>query len=255
MGVGVRQLSPDDRLRVRSTPATAVAGRPATDVASGSPTLCSWCRQDISTTHPRAVFCSQRCRQAAWRLRRRQGPQALSPSHPPGVFAYADPPFPGTSSKYYRDHPDFKGEVNHEELIVSLLQGRHLGWALSTSPRDLRDLLPLCPKGSRVYPWVKPGSYNSWEALIVAGGRKRRPGTKDWLRAHPARGWGDLMGRKPIAFCAWLFDCLGMVPGDELVDLFPGTGMVTRAWREVCRSGSPDDCRPSRDDVPAGANP
>jgi predicted methyltransferase len=49
----------------------------------------------------------------------------------------------------------------------------------------------------------------------------------------PARGEGTLPGRKPIAFCAWLFDLLGMRPGDILIDLFPGTGIVTRAWAEV----------------------
>lgn len=38
------------------------------------------------------------------------------------------------------------------------------------------------------------------------------------------------MGRKPIAFAAWLFGLLGAVPGDELADLFPGTGVIGRAW-------------------------
>jgi hypothetical protein len=60
-----------------------------------------------------------------------------------------------------------------------------------------------------------------------------RSGKRDWLRAMPARGEGTLPGRKPIAFCAWLFDLLGMRPGDTLVDMFPGTGMVGRAWTEL----------------------
>lgn len=29
-----------------------------------------------------------------------------------------------------------------------------------------------------------------------------------------------------------------MVPGDELIDLFPGTGIVTAAWREVSSSST-----------------
>jgi hypothetical protein len=41
------------------------------------------------------------------------------------------------------------------------------------------------------------------------------------------------MGRKPLAFCAWLFDLLGMRPGDELEDLFPGTGIVSKAWASL----------------------
>jgi hypothetical protein len=43
------------------------------------------------------------------------------------------------------------------------------------------------------------------------------------------------MGRKPLAFCAFLFEQLGMLPGDELADLFPGTGIVSRAWAELSR--------------------
>lgn len=53
------------------------------------------------------------------------------------------------------------------------------------------------------------------------------------LRALPARGGGSLPGRKPLAFAAWLFECLGMRPGDELVDLYPGTGVIGRAWASL----------------------
>ena len=35
------------------------------------------------------------------------------------------------------------------------------------------------------------------------------------------------MGAKPAAFCWWVFDLLGALPGDELVDLFPGSGGIT----------------------------
>lgn len=95
--------------------------------------------------------------------------------------------------------------------------------------------------GARVCAWVKPigvsvrtyGLHNTWEPVIVVVGRHRRPGKRDWLRAMPARGEGTLPWRKPIAFCAWLFDLLGMLPGDTLVDLFPGTGIVSRAWAEL----------------------
>ena len=46
------------------------------------------------------------------------------------------------------------------------------------------------------------------------------------------------MGRKPLAFCRWLFDLLGMKAGDSLIDLFPGTGIVSRAWAQ--RSPEPE---------------
>jgi len=154
-------------------------------------------------------------------------------------FAYADPPYPGMASKY-KGEASFAGEVDHQALL-SRLQG-YDGWALSTSARSLRDVLPMCPPGPRVCAWVKPigasrrtwGMHNTWEPVIVSPGRALRPGFRDWLRAMPARGGGStLIGRKPIRFCTWLFQCLGMLPGDTLDDLFPGSGIVARSWREL----------------------
>lgn len=134
-------------------------------------------------------------------------------------------------------------------MTASLEASGYDGWALSTSARALRAVLPLCPERARVCPWVKPigaapatyGPHNTWEPLIVVGGRALRPGFRDWLSAAPARGGGSLPGRKPIAFCAFLFQQLGMLPGDELVDLFPGTGVVSRAWAELGRLPSSAD--------------
>ena len=39
-------------------------------------------------------------------------------------------------------------------------------------------------------------------------------------------------GRKPIGFCAWLFQLLGASHVDELDDLFPGTRVVQSSWRQ-----------------------
>lgn len=161
----------------------------------------------------------------------------------PARFAYADPPYPGTAARYYRDEPTFGGEVDHRELIRELEGGGFLGWALSTSADALREILPLCPEGARVCPWVKPhgvsgrskGLHNAWEPLIVVRGRQQPPGRRDWLRAMPARKGGELPGRKPLAFCVFLFEALGMTAGDELKDWFPGTGIVSRAWEAYRR--------------------
>jgi len=185
------------------------------------------------------------------------------------TFAIADPPYIGLARRYYRDQPDYVGEVDHGEL-VSLLERRRTadtgivecpggperrlqGWALACSEASLRYLLPLVPPHptTRVCAWVKPGAvpaatygpHGAWEAVLVVGGRRRRPGVRNWLRAYPARGGGTLMGRKPLAWCAWVFRLLGMVPGDLLEDLFPGTGIVSRAWAELS-SGAPDDALP-----------
>lgn len=162
-------------------------------------------------------------------------------------FGYADPPYPRKAAKCYKDQPTFAGEVDHAALIASLVD-RYDGWALSTGAYALREVLPLCPAGVRVCAWIKPigvssltyGLHNTWEPLIVVPGRKLRPGKRDWLYAQPAKRGGNLIGRKPLAFCSFLFDALGMVPGDSLDDLFPGTGIVSRAWREVSRGSVAD---------------
>ena len=57
-------------------------------------------------------------------------------------------------------------------------------------------------------------------------------------QAAPAKlGGASLIGRKPVRFCAWLFRALGAQPGDELADLYPGTGMVGAAFRAWCEGG------------------
>ncbi len=228
--------------------ADASAGARA-DASPGAPAdrRCGWCRADL--TDPRAIYCGRRCRQTAWRLRRRSVAQGLADA--PGVFAYADPPYPGCAQRYYGDQPTYAGEVDHRALVASLEASSYAGWALSTSARALRDVLPLCPEGARVCAWTKPhgvpaatrGIHNAWEPVIVVGGRQRRPGVRDHLRALPARGGGTLPGRKPLAFCAWLFDLLGMQPGDQLVDLFPGTGVVARAWEALSSRAAGDGRR------------
>jgi len=160
----------------------------------------------------------------------------------PGRFAYADPPFPGLAKRYYGREKNYAGEVDHPSLIDRLLSSGYRGWALSTSARALRELLPLCPPEVRVCAWVKPvgapprtlGLHNVWEAVIVLQGRRIRPGKRDALYIHPARFGGELPGRKPLKFSAWLFGAMGMLPDrDELDDLFPGTGGVSRAWRAL----------------------
>lgn len=55
--------------------------------------LCSWCSK-ASATH---TFCSQRCRQAAFRVRRRRATEEAADR--PMRFAYADPPYPGLAAK------------------------------------------------------------------------------------------------------------------------------------------------------------
>ncbi len=208
-------------------------------VASCSERRCGWCRSSIEVTQQK--WCSKRCRQTAWRMRKISVAEDLGDT--PKRLVYADPPYPGMSRKYYRDEPSYAGEVDHAALIASLGDD-YDGWALSTSARALRDVLPLCPPEARVAAWVKPigaapatrGPHNTWEPIIYVSARLRRPGFRDWASIMPARGGGELPGRKPIGFCAWMFRLLGAAPCDELADLFPGTGVVSRAWGQFCAS-------------------
>ena len=204
--------------------------------------ICAWCRQQLSATaRADTRFGCKVCRQAAFRLRRQRTTDAAQGG--PLVMAYADPPYPGRARRYYGCP-----EVDHPALIAQLEQIAPGGWALSTAADALRQVLPLCPPTARVCAWVKPiaaaprtrGLHNTWEPLIVVRGRRRQPGVRDWLRAQPARRGGELPGRKPLAFCAWLFDCLGLQRGDTLIDLFPGTGVVSRAWAELSHAGVGD---------------
>lgn len=158
-------------------------------------------------------------------------------------FAYADPPYPGQAQKHYG--PDAR-EVNHRFLV------RHLcddfdGWALSTGSTMLRQVLELCPDDVRIGAWVKPMAFfkrgvnpaYAWEPVIFRGGRKREIEEytrRDWVSASVTFGRG-VPGAKPERFCFWIFELLNVKPGDEFVDLFPGSGAVTEAldkWMRQC---------------------
>jgi hypothetical protein len=155
-------------------------------------------------------------------------------------FAYADPPYVGQAAKHYRKHASYDGEVDHAALIGRLGAEFPDGWALSASSTSLQLVLPLCPPNVRVMAWVKPwcsfkpgvNPAYSWEPVLVCGGRRRGrqlATVRDWLAA-PATTRCGLAGAKPEAFCIWLFEVLGAQPGDEMVDLFPGTGVLSRVW-------------------------
>lgn len=173
-------------------------------------------------------------------------------------LAYFDPPYPGLSKRYYGREASFAGEVDHASLVAEVLRDGWDGWALSTSARALGDVLALLPKDLpyRIAAWTKPhgvsgrtfGIHNAWEPVIVVPARRLRGGVRDHLSAMPARG-RTLMGQKPIAFSAWLFDMLGALPCDTFHDAFPGSGAVGRAWRSFAAAGDERAPRAALGDV------
>lgn len=155
-------------------------------------------------------------------------------------MCYADPPYPGMAHFY--NCP----EVDHRALIDDLCEQFPDGWALSTASTTLKYVLGLCPDDVRIAAWTKPfASFKPgvnpgycWEPVIFRGGRKRdrTVATVRDFCAVPITMRRGFTGAKPEAMCWWVFDLLGLEPGDTFVDLFVGSGDVTRAWETYCRS-------------------
>jgi hypothetical protein len=156
-------------------------------------------------------------------------------------FAYADPPYLGNGKKRYGEHPEaaiWDDKQAHVELVNQLVAEFPDGWALSCNPADLRWLLPVCPEEVRVAAWTKTFHQirhvhvqYAWEPLLFMGGRHdpaHKPMTRDWHSCVATRKKGTI-GSKPDSFNNWVLEILGFDPArDELVDMFPGSGGMTR---------------------------
>lgn len=217
---------------------------------------CANCGGPIPASMRRdAKSCSVRCRQAKKRFSDAVGLAERFASGVPLKLAYADPPYPGLSRRYYGDHPDYAGEVDHAQLIAQLTEFD--GWALSTSARSLQAVLALCPPDVQIAAWHRGARHtaskrpvSAWEPVIYWGGRpdlsgadSATPGQRDGSATaqrrtdslvYPAKPRltdpNRVTGAKPAAFSRWVFDLLGATAGDQFTDLFPGSGAVGRAW-------------------------
>lgn len=164
-------------------------------------------------------------------------------------FCYADPPYLGLAVKFYGDHPEasvYDSIEGHRALIGRLSAEFPDGWAMSLHSPSLRHILPMCPDDCRVGAWVKPfcsfkpgvGEAYAWEPVIWRGGRKRtrqHRTVRDWTAVSITLRRG-FVGAKPPGFVMWILDLLNAEPGDDIVDLFPGSGAVSEAiasWREI----------------------
>jgi len=163
-------------------------------------------------------------------------------------FAYADPPYLGQSRRLYgalHDDADAYDDIDaHRALLERLCDEYPDGWCYSLSSSSLAPILAVCPVPVRVCAWVKAWcSYKrpvspayTWEPVLLAGGRAQWAGgltVRDAYRCSVATG-GGMPGAKPLGFCRWVFALLGARPGDDLDDLFPGSGAVSRAWAQWC---------------------
>lgn len=153
-------------------------------------------------------------------------------------LAYADPPYIGCAHLYPENE-----EVDHARLIERL-ESEFDGWVLhaSATAASMAVLAPLVEKtGARWMSWVKGFAAfkrnvsvaYAWEPVIVKAARKpvvsKRRVMRDWVQENITLKRG-LTGAKPEAVCHWAFEMVGARPDDELVDLYPGSGAVSRAW-------------------------
>lgn len=183
-------------------------------------------------------------------------------------FAYADPPYIGQAKRHYSHDPQC-AEVDHADLVRGLFVNFPDGWALSCSSPTLGEILGIIQrarfdleilKDERVGVWCKSfcafkrnvrPAYG-WEPVIFWGGRNPMNGhraaipekngkqitPKDFIVAEdcivePITLQKGLVGAKPEKVCRWILDLLNFQPGDQLVDLYPGTGVMSRIASEI----------------------
>jgi hypothetical protein len=157
-------------------------------------------------------------------------------------FAYADPPYLGCCQKYDHFHGDDGrcwNDVDTHRLLLERLDADFDGWAYCMSSPSLDDIVPIKPTRSRAASWSKSfAAYKAnvriaytWEPVLFVPGRDKSadgaPVGRDHL-VEPITLKRGLTGAKSERFCRWILDLLGYADGDEVVDLFPGTGIMGR---------------------------
>lgn len=183
-------------------------------------------------------------------------------------FAYADPPYLGCCGLYDHEHGEdgrcWDDPETHRQLIDALVRDFPDGWALSMSTTSLSTLAPMLPRDVRWGSWVKTfcafkkgvRPCYAWEPVAfwrgrnpkrfphappAKGGKQNTP--KDFIvtvdeslvLAEPITLRKGFTGAKPEAFCEWVLDLLNVQEGDELIDVYPGTGVMGRVAATVTK--------------------
>ena len=174
-------------------------------------------------------------------------------------LAIADPPYLGRAVRWYSkegcgdgyginqadNHPQaaiWDTPEAHADLAKQLLN-EYDGFAIALTVHSLSTYLSVIEtdshNGIRVGAWIKPQSIpsgsrikTSWEPVIFKIPKERRgykAGKKcdDHLIANPPRL--GFYGAKPQEWTHWALDVLGYQQGDEVIDLFAGSGAVSEA--------------------------
>ena len=174
-------------------------------------------------------------------------------------LAIADPPYLGRAVRWYGEngcgdgygkgkadsHPEaylWDKPETHIQLVAEL-EANYDGWAIALSVHSLSTYLKVIKtdsrNGIRVMSWVKPSAVtsgsritNTWEPVIVRVPASRKGWNSgermtDTLICQPLRS--GFVGAKPEAWTHWVLDAMGYAPGDEVTDLFNGSGAVSKA--------------------------
>lgn len=169
----------------------------------------------------------------------------------------ADPPYLGRAKRWYGaggcghgggigqadNHPEADKWDNPEthKNLVHELNANFDGWAIAMSVHSLSTYLEIVEtdsrNGYRVCVWHKPSAIqsgsrisNHWEPVLIKvpqdrkGWKSNAQRTKDVMSANPLRS--NFMGAKPPEWTRWVLDLLGFQEGDEVTDLFHGSGAV-----------------------------
>lgn len=175
----------------------------------------------------------------------------------------ADPPYLGRAARWYGkdgcgegygagkadEHPEaYLWDLSETHIdLVKNLEANYDGYAIALTVHSLSTYLGVINtdsrNGIRVLSWIKPiavpsGSRiaTSWEPVIVKIPKERRghgkgKSTKDHLIANPPQN--GFIGAKPAAWTEWVLDVMGYQNGDDVTDLFNGSGAVTRAIADL----------------------
>lgn len=165
-------------------------------------------------------------------------------------FAYADPPYLGQGKRYAHLHPDslvWDDPATHAALVERLEDEFPDGWAISMTPQP-EALMAYVGPGRELAVWHRRGWMTAapqmrisfcFELVMyrtkVPNSKKHGPMVTNvfTLGGHNWQVGSTHTGTKPPEFCSWVLDLLGYDPArDELVDLYPGEGAMTRAAAE-----------------------
>lgn len=165
-------------------------------------------------------------------------------------LVYADPPYLGQCQRYGHEHNDggtrpFDGrcwnDVETHRTLLDYLMAEYDGWSYSCTSASLALWMPYaCTGATRIAAWVKPFAAfkanvriaYTWEPVLFVPGRDRSKDGAPVGRDHLAESIvmrAGFTGTKPERFCRWVLDLMGYVEGDEVDDLFPGAGPMSRA--------------------------